>query len=73
MDIKYQHIPVTIAFTDYEDGVKDLVQKLGVSWKRENINIEVNLYQKNKNLMWHFIVHKCLNYHLHYNILNYSC
>ena len=41
MDIEYKHIPVTIDFYDYEDGIKNLLQQLGVQWKSANIKSEV--------------------------------
>ena len=39
---RYKHVPITIDIDNYDDSVKDLLQKIGVTWDRENIKVQVS-------------------------------
>ena len=40
-NMKYKHVDVTIDLNDHEQGIKYLLESIGVKWKKENISIEV--------------------------------
>ena len=43
MDANYKHIPVTVEHKNCEQGIKDVLKKIGVKWRPEYVKVEVNI------------------------------